>query len=73
MATKKAIKEVQEKAEKHHKNRVDQLFTMFKSHGEMLADHIGYINDINKRIDELESELNQSKALITTMRGRMGV
>ena len=48
MATKKAIKEVQEKAEKHHKNRVDQLFTMFESHGEMLADHIGYINDINK-------------------------
>ena len=80
MATKEAIKKIQDKAVEDHKGRTEDLYSksaMLKMEIKSLQDEITNLNEIivvhAKKIENLEYVIEQHKALISTMRGRMGV
>ena len=51
----------------------DQVLDENKVYKEMLETHMQYINDLHKRINELELVLDDHRAVISVMRGRLGV
>jgi len=80
MAKKEAIKKIQDKAVEDHKSRTEDLYgksAMLKMEIESLQNEITNLNEMivvhAKKIQSLEYVIEQHKALISTMRGRLGV
>ena len=80
MVKKEAIEKIQDKAVEDHKSRTEDLYgksAMLKMEIESLQNEITNLNEMivvhAKKIESLEYVIEQHKALISTMRGRLGV